>query len=415
MIKFGKSKLIDMFIQKTPIGFMMRYILRLSSDWQVDQVTMDTEAQRVDVYLSHSGKNLVCLEIGERGTLYDPRRSRSWRHLDWFRCKCFIHCRITRVDAGIKTIQIFWADASSRVTYFFERWAIDLLKATTKQTKTAKLLRCGFNQLNRIMHRSVERCLDRRSLKGIEHVSVDEKALKRNHMYATVVSDSARGVVIDVGEGRTKKGTIALLERIFAKIKEDVETITIDMLKAFIGVVKHALPKAILTHDRFHLIQYLNEAINRVRRWEVKPHPELKGTRYVLLKNEANRTQKQDEIFKVIQESNIQVGLARWLHEEFKGVFECPSFAEAKTYFELWLTSVQDATVTEVIKVAEMFERHFDGVCNALCHEQSNAKACNGKIQEIKTMGRGYRTFENFRVAILFFCAGLDLYPQHSG
>ena len=36
----------------------------------------------------------------------------------------------------------------------------------------------------------------------------------------------------------------------------------------------------------------------------------------------------------------------------------------------------------------------------------------NGKIQEIKTIGRGYRKFENFRVAILFFCGGLDLKPH---
>jgi len=61
-----------------------------------------------------------------------------------------------------------------------------------------------------------------------------------------------------------------------------------------------------------------------------------------------------------------------------------------------------------------MFENHFDGVCNALWNRQSNAKAerINGKIQEIKTIGRGYRIFENFRVAILFFCGGLGLYPH---
>ena len=379
---------------------------------------MDTEDQRVDVYLSHSGKNLVCPETGKPGTLYDHRKERSWRHLDWFQCRCFIHCRVPRVQssAGIKTITVPWAEASSRVPYAYERWAIDLLEATKNQTKTAKLLRCGFNQLNRIMHRSVARGLRRRSLRGIRHVSIDEKSMKRNHVYATIVSDATRGVVIDVGEGRTKKGTIALLDRIFAKIKEEVETVTIDMLKAYIGAAKHAFPKAPLIPDRFHLIQYLNKAINRVRRREVKTHSELKGTRYVLLKNEENRTKKQDEIFKIIQESNLQVSFAWRLSEEFKGIFECSSFAEAKTYFELWLTSVQDAAVKEVIKIAEMFERHFDGVCNALCHEQSNAKAerINGKIQEVKTIGRGYRRFENFRVAILFFCGGLELYPQYS-
>ena len=31
--------------------------------------------------------------------------------------------------------------------------------------------------------------------------------------------------------------------------------------------------------------------------------------------------------------------------------------------------------------------------------------------QEVKLVGRGYRTFKNFRSAILFFHGGLDLYP----
>jgi len=70
----------------------------------------------------------------------------------------------------------------------------------------------------------------------------------------------------------------------------------------------------------------------------------------------------------------------------------------------------------EVIEIAEMFERHRKGVCNALCHEQSNARVerINGKIQEVKTVGRGYRTFKNFQSAILFFHGGLDLFPQQS-
>ena len=35
----------------------------------------------------------------------------------------------------------------------------------------------------------------------------------------------------------------------------------------------------------------------------------------------------------------------------------------------------------------------------------------NGKIQEVKLVGRGCRTFKNFRSAMLFFHGGLDLYP----
>ncbi|MXW32220.1 MAG: ISL3 family transposase [Rhodothermaceae bacterium] len=395
---------------------VMRYTLGLDSEWQVDQITMDTENQQIDVFLSHSGKHLVCPETGEAGTLYDHRKERSWRHLDWFQCKCFVHCRVPRIQSssGIKTIVILWAEASSRMTYAFERWAIELLQAT--ETKTAKLLRCGVNQIYRIMHRSVDRGIDRRSLDEISHIGIDEKAIKRGHVYATIGTDSTRGVVLDVGEGTTKKGTIELLEPLFEGIKDKIETVSSDMLKSFLGAIAQVVPKAALIHDRFHLIQDLNQAINKVRRREVKIHLELNGTRYVLLKNEENRTKQQDEMFKVLQASNLQVSLAWRLPEEFKGIFQCNSFAEAKEYFTLWLSSVEEMAVQEVINVAERFQRHFEGVCNALCHEQSNAKAerINGKIQEIKTVGRGYRTFENFRIAILFFCGGPDLLPQQS-
>jgi len=35
----------------------------------------------------------------------------------------------------------------------------------------------------------------------------------------------------------------------------------------------------------------------------------------------------------------------------------------------------------------------------------------NSKIQLIKYNARGFRSFENFRNRILFFCGKLDLYP----
>ncbi|MCY4001358.1 MAG: hypothetical protein OXF84_11210, partial [Bacteroidetes bacterium] len=71
------------------------------------------------------------------------------------------------------------------VRYAFECFAIRLLKATKNQTKAAEILRCGFNQVNRIMYRGVVRGESRRSLAGIRHISIDEKALKRGHTYAT--------------------------------------------------------------------------------------------------------------------------------------------------------------------------------------------------------------------------------------
>ena len=77
------------------------------------------------------------------------------------------------------------------------------------------------------------------------------------------------------------------------------------------GAVEVVFPKAALIHDRFHLIKYLNDALNKVRQREVKQYPkELKGSRFALLKNEENHTESQEEIFKVIQKANLEVSVA---------------------------------------------------------------------------------------------------------
>jgi transposase len=36
----------------------------------------------------------------------------------------------------------------------------------------------------------------------------------------------------------------------------------------------------------------------------------------------------------------------------------------------------------------------------------------NSKIQHLKSSARGFRSFANYRIRILFFCGKLSLYPQ---
>ena len=72
--------------------------------------------------------------------------------------------------------------------------------------------------------------------------------------------------------------------------------------------------------------------------------------------------------------------------------------------------------IETISKVVDMFGRHLKGVVYALASKFSNAMAerLNGKIQILKSVGRGYRTFDKFRSAILFFYGGLDVYPLKS-
>ncbi len=172
------------------------------------------------------------------------------------------------------------------------------------------------------------------------------------------------------------------------------------MWRAFLNLAANLLPGALLVHDRFHLIKILNKALNNLRRVEAKFHPEA-------LKNRKRFSRRSwTRISRSAYSGNSE--------RTSRPSSDAPPPAEAMTYLKLWLASVRKTGIEQAIKVADTFEEHIDGVCNALWCEQSNAKAerINGKIQRVLTIARGFRNFENFRVVVLFFHGNLSLYPQ---
>lgn len=66
-----------------------------------------------------------------------------------------------------------------------------------------------------------------------------------------------------------------------------------------------------------------------------------------------------------------------------------------------------------MIDVAKMLKRHLSNILTYLRHQITNAmmEGFNSKIQTIKANARGYRNFANYRIAILFYCGKLALYP----
>lgn len=393
-------------------------LLNFGSEWEVERIDFN-DNNEVDIYLKwnleeHKKANKETYEF-----VHDYRDLRRWRHLDILQYKTFINAKIPRIkskDGTIESVQTPWASEGNRHTYLFETLIIDWLLATKNQTKTAQMLRCGFNLVNRIIHVASQRGIDRRDKNTIyKQLSLDEKAFQKGHNYVTVLSDPVTGTVIDLVKDRTKKSCKTLLNNALSEFqKSKVETISLDMWKAFNTTVAEVLPKAKKVHDRFHLIKYLNEAIDQVRRREVKKNEVLVNSRYSLLKKTSNLTKNQYFKFEEVLRLNTAVGYVWGLKESFKSLFGCKDYQEAFKRFSDWNSFVVWEAIPELTKVATMFSNHINGVCNAMVETASNAMAerLNGKIQIIKTIGRGYRKFENFRSAILFFNGGLNLYPH---
>lgn len=395
-------------------------LLHFDSNWTVEDVHTNDKTSEVEIKIHYTGSKARCPETNEECGLYDHAPERKWRHLDTMQYKTFIVCSLPRIknrSGKVLTIKCPWADKFERHTNLFEHLAIDILKATKNQTKTAELLRCKFNVINRILHISTERGLERRRENplAMKRVSLDEKSFQRGHKYITVLSSVDTKCIIDVVKGRTNESVNELYTSLSKEMDlSQIEEVTMDMWKPYKIITGKHIPKAKIVYDRFHLIKYLNDAIDKVRRRESKFYTDLKNTRYIWLKNPENLTENQRILFESISKTNYMVSKAWEVKENFRGLFRKPkNIRDAGNLLMNWMSNTKHKAIVEVDKVVEMFDRHFEGVSRALLSSATNAFAerVNGKIQELKMAAKGYRAFESFRSAILFFKGNLDLYP----
>ena len=82
------------------------------------------------------------------------------------------------------------------------------------------------------------------------------------------------------------------------------------MSPAFIKGVRENFDWATITFDRFHVKKIMNEAVDKIRREEVKTHLELRNTRFLWLKNQVNLTPKQANTYEGQSNSNLKTGKA---------------------------------------------------------------------------------------------------------
>jgi transposase len=90
-----------------------------------------------------------------------------------------------------------------------------------------------------------------------------------------------------------------------------------------------------------------------------------------------------------------------------------PALAEGEALYERWHLWATHSRLQPVKKVAAMIRRHLPGVLSYFTHRITNSasEALNSAIRMIKKRAFGFRSFDNFRVAILFRCGRLQLRP----
>lgn len=397
-------------------------LLGIYSPWTISDVALHLEESRVDIVIEYTDDSGPCPECGAQSPKHDEREERIWRHLDTMQFATYLHCRVPRVrckEHGAKTLKTPWAGKNSRFTLMFEAFAIRVLKAARSVEEARKLLSLNWHQVNAIKARAVERGLARRKEEPVRYVGIDEKQFRSGHRYVSSLVDLEGGRVLDVEQERTEAATKRLIEKgLSTAQREQVEAAAVDMWPAFANAINCALPGAAIVHDRFHVSQHLNKAVDQVRRDENRllgkvGDARLKGTKYMWLANEENQHERFAETFANLKNSDLKVSRAWAIKELYRDFWTYASKGWAKRFFDKWYSWAIRSRLKPIKEKAKMLKSHLDNLLTYFEHPISNAVAegLNSKIQTVKANARGFRSFDGFRYSILFYCGGLDMEP----
>lgn len=398
--------------------------LGLTPPWVITDIDLNVEDQRLDIVVSYESKQGACPLCGNACPVEDHREERSRRHLNMMQFTTTIRCRVPRVSCPVhkrKTLVTPWAGARSHFTLLFERFAVEVLQATTSVTKATTLLSISWFQAQLLMERAVARGLLCRSAdETIKHVGIDEKSFLKGHHYATLATDIDKGRVLDVVEHRTTEATVALLNQAIPEEKRgDVAAVAMDMWEPFMTGARRIFGEDTpIVHDKFHVAGYLGKAVDLVRKQEHKALKKngdeaLVKTKYLWLKNPDNWLEAEREKFNALRTDELKVGRAWSIKESFRKFWEYVREWSAGQFFNRWYFWATHSRLAPIIAAAKTLKRHLEGLLAYCTHRITNAatEGLNAKIQTIKANARGFRNFAHYRIAILFHCGKLEMLP----
>ena len=249
------------------------------------------------------------------------------------------------------------------------------------------------------------------------HMSWDEYAFKKGKM-SFIAQDFDSQNIITILDGRTQTAIRNHFLCYPRQVRNRVRVITMDMFNPYYSIAKKLFPNAKIVLDRFHIVQHLSPAMNRVRIQimnliDRKSHEYKALKRYWKLVQQDSRKLKNKPFYRPMFRMHLTN------REILEKLLSCSD--ELREHYELYqlllfhfqeknsdhffdLIEQERDTVNPIFQtVFKTFLKDKDKVLNALELPYSNAKleATNNLIKVIKRNAFGFRNFENFKIRIL--------------
>jgi transposase len=304
-----------------------------------------------------------------------------------------------------------WGYGKEQMTVSYQvylaRWARRL-----SWSETAEIFKTSWDSIFRAVRFVVEYGLAHRSLDGVTEIGVDEIAVFKGHNYLTMVYQINAGArrLLWCGPERRVKTLLRFFREFGKERSAKIRYVCSDMWVPYLKVIAKKAPNALNILDRFHIMRKFNEAIDEVRRTEVKAFKAanqenvLEKGRWLILKRPKNLSEKQTSRLGDLLKLNLSSIKAYLLREDFQQFWEYTIPAAAEKFLDNWVTRTLQTDLEPMKKVAKMLRNHKAKILNWF---EAKGKLSSGAVEGLNLKAKltvrkayGFKSVNCLQVAL---------------
>lgn len=249
-----------------------------------------------------------------------------------------------------------------------------------------------------------------------KQMSVDEVAWQKWHKYVTNVVDIEQRKVIWNHNGRGKVTLDKFFRSLGKENCEKIEAVAGDGAKGYLSSIKQYAGNALVVLDHFHVKKYLNDAVDTVRKEELKRarqqnNGELSeilhcNKRFILMQNKVSS--KKQNLLERLASLNERVYQAMLLKEQFLSIYTDPQ--TARRNLKEWIIAAIKSKMPAFVELGYKFFRKRHYVLNYFLCKITTAisEGINNKIKRLSRMAYGYKNVHYFLLKIHQHCGLLN-------
>ena len=249
-------------------------------------------------------------------------------------------------------------------------------------------------------------------------MSVDEVAWQKWHKYVTNVVDIEKRKVIWNHNGRGKSTLDAFFKALGKENALKIDAVACDGARGFLSSIRQHAKNALIVLDHFHVKKYLNDALDTVRKEQLRKArkdenaalADLLHCRKKFILMQGRPSEKQRNILERLAILNDVVYKAMLLKEQFLEIYRSDSRESAQAGLRQWITAALASNILPFQELAMKFfrKRHF--IVNYFQQRITSAisEGINNKIKRLKRMAYGYKDVSYFLLKIHQHCGLLN-------